>query len=54
MSDGDSIRKTWGNETVVQGYPVVPVCKRSVGRDNSTEDVRKESRKGHDIIQQNF
>ena len=53
-SDGDSIRKIQGNETVGQDYPLFHIFIQSIQRDYFTEDVMKESRKGHGIFQQDF
>ena len=52
----DSVRKTQGNETVVQGYPVVPTFVKYSERlfHWRCNERKKESRKGHDIIQQDF
>lgn len=52
----DSVRKTQGNETVVQGYPVVPTFIKYSERlfHWRCNERKKESRKGHDIIQQDF
>ncbi|XP_007957004.1 beta-1,3-galactosyltransferase 2-like [Orycteropus afer afer] len=53
-SHRDSIRNTWGNETVVPGYHVVRLFMLGVQKEYSTENIMQESSKYHDIIQQDF
>ena len=41
-SDGDSIRKIQGNETVVEYHPLLHIFIQSIQRDYFTEDVMEE------------
>ena len=41
-TDGDSIRKIQGNETMVQCHPLLHIFIQSIQRDYFTEDVMKE------------
>ncbi|XP_074076992.1 beta-1,3-galactosyltransferase 1-like [Macrotis lagotis] len=50
----NSIRKTWGNESLVPGFPVVRLFLLGVKNQGSTEAIREESRMFQDIIQQDF
>ncbi|XP_038614531.1 beta-1,3-galactosyltransferase 2-like [Tachyglossus aculeatus] len=50
----DSIRKTWGNESLVAGFPVVRLFMLGNHDPVYTPGVQNESKQYHDIIQQNF
>uniref|UniRef100_F7BIY0 Hexosyltransferase n=1 Tax=Ornithorhynchus anatinus TaxID=9258 RepID=F7BIY0_ORNAN len=50
----DSIRKTWGNESLVAGYLVVRLFMLGNHDPIYTPGIQNESKEYHDIIQQNF
>ncbi|XP_019357574.1 PREDICTED: beta-1,3-galactosyltransferase 2-like [Gavialis gangeticus] len=50
----EAIRKTWGNESVVPGIKIVRLFMLGFSDKDQNENILQESRKYHDIIQQDF
>ncbi|XP_019387184.1 PREDICTED: beta-1,3-galactosyltransferase 1-like [Crocodylus porosus] len=50
----EAIRKTWGNESVVPGIKILCLFMLGFSDKDQNENILQESRKYHDIIQQDF